>query len=362
VFGDHGSSQRECRVVANDRQTRLSRRSSLTLRRDVQSCNSGSQIVTMMQPTKPGHRYNLTATYGVPYCLTTGRRSLREREMCSVAVVVPNVLIHQSFQMTSIEDDHMIEQIAAAVANPALSNPVLPRTPEAGPFRLDTQSLDGTDDLFIKVSRPIENQIPRGGIVGECFAQLLRNPRTVRMLGDVTMQNLPSVMCDDEETIENAECERRHREEVHRGDSFPMIGQKRRPPLRRLRASRLSPHSAQDGSLRNIEAKHRQLAVDAWSTPGWVLSDHVEDEFAQFRADALPASANSIQREPSPIHFESGTAPANNSLRLDENQRLLPPRPEPFKRRPEPPVESSKSRRWMSLLQDRKLLPKRHVL
>jgi hypothetical protein len=54
--------------------------------------------------------------------------------------------------------------------------------------------------------------------------------------------------------------------------------------------------------------------------------------------------------------------PANNGLRLDENQRLLPSRPEPFKRHPEQPVESSKSRLWMSLLQDRKLLPKRQVL
>ena len=71
--------------------------------------------------------------------------------MCSVVMVVPDVLNHQAFQITLIEDDHMIEQIPAAVANPALSNAVLPRTPEAGPFRLDTQSLDSTDDLFINL-------------------------------------------------------------------------------------------------------------------------------------------------------------------------------------------------------------------
>ena len=140
-----------------------------------------------------------------------------------------------------------------------------------------------------------------------------------------------------------------------------MIAQKCGPSFCRLRAPRCFPHPAQDGSLRNIEAKHDQLAVDAWSTPGWVLGNHAEDEFAQFRADSLTTWANAMPREPSPIRSESGSVPANDRLRLDENQRLLQPQPEPPQHYPEQPVESSKSRLWMSLFQDRKLLLKRQV-
>ena len=67
-------------------------------------------------------------------------------------------------------------------------------------------------------------------------------------------------------------------------------------------------------------------------------------------------------REPGPIRFESGAVPAHNGFRLDDNQRLLPPRPEPFQHRPEQPVKSSKSRLWVFSLQDRKLWSKREIL
>ena len=40
------------KLVARDRQTRLSLRQSLTLKRDVRSGGSGREIITMMQPVK----------------------------------------------------------------------------------------------------------------------------------------------------------------------------------------------------------------------------------------------------------------------------------------------------------------------
>jgi hypothetical protein len=46
------------------------------------------------------------------------------------------------------------------------------------------------------------------------------------MLGDVEVQNASTIMSDDKETIEYTERNRRHREEVHRGDSFPVISKK----------------------------------------------------------------------------------------------------------------------------------------
>jgi hypothetical protein len=46
--------------------------------------------------------------------------------------------------MSHIVGDHMIEQIAAAVANPKLCNAVLPRATEAGLLGLEAKSRYGT--------------------------------------------------------------------------------------------------------------------------------------------------------------------------------------------------------------------------
>lgn len=188
--------------------------------------------------------------------------------------------------------------------------------------------------------------------------QLLRDPRTAWMLGDVAMQNLPPVMRNDEETVQHSKRQSRHSEEVHRGDGFPMVAEKIRPSLCRLRAPRRSAHPAQDGAFRNIESEHRQLAVDAWSTPRRILGNQAEDELTQFQADLFPSRTNAMPRELGPIRFESGTMPSHHGLRLNRDQRLLPPTPELPQYYPEQSVSSSKSRMRMPSPQDHKLLPK----
>ena len=135
---------------------------------------------------------------------TTSRRTLRKREMCSVVVVVPNVFVHQPPQMEFISYDHTVEQIPTAVANPALRNAALPGTAEAGSFRLDAQSLDCTDHFIVKVRGPVKDQVLRGGVVGERFPQLLRNARTARMSGNVQVQNVPPVMRNNKEAVQQA--------------------------------------------------------------------------------------------------------------------------------------------------------------
>src|ERR1039458_1833746 len=95
----------------------------------------------MMQTAELGHRYNPVAATEIHLCFTAGRGSLRQRKMCSVFVIVTDVIIHQALQMPFIQNDHMVEQIASAVANPTLSNTVLPRASEAGPLGLDAEEI-----------------------------------------------------------------------------------------------------------------------------------------------------------------------------------------------------------------------------
>jgi len=72
----------------------------------------------------------------------------------------------------------------------------------------------------------------------ECFSQLLDDPRACRMLCDIEVQDTPTIVTDDEKAIEHPEGDRRSREEVHRGNRFPVITEKGKPALGRLRISR----------------------------------------------------------------------------------------------------------------------------
>ena len=90
----------------------------------------------MMQTAKPWTRYDYTAWIRGGRSFTACRRPLFQAKVRSVLVIITNVLIHEPFQMTLINNDHMVHQIPAATPHPALRHSVLPRTSETGPLRL----------------------------------------------------------------------------------------------------------------------------------------------------------------------------------------------------------------------------------
>ena len=110
----------------------------------------------MMQAIKPRYRYDSATGIGTLLCLTTVRSSLLQREVRPVIVVVADVLAHQSLQMPFVEHDHMVEQIATAIPNPAFGNAILPRTAKRRSLRLNTEVLDGADDFRIEIRAPIK--------------------------------------------------------------------------------------------------------------------------------------------------------------------------------------------------------------
>jgi hypothetical protein len=112
--------------------------------------------------------------------------------------------------MSFIQDDHMVKQIPAAVANPTLANPVLPWTSETGPLWLNAKALHGVDDFLIEARAAIKDQVAGRRVIGKSFAKLLDNPGTVRMLRHIAVENSPSIMRNDREAIQRAERERRH--------------------------------------------------------------------------------------------------------------------------------------------------------
>jgi hypothetical protein len=170
----------------------------------------------MVQAPKLRCTNNLGLRRSVLCSRSTCGRLLRQSQVRPVVMVVADVFGHEPFEMPLVEDDDVIEQVPAAVADKALGDAVLPRASEAGPLGLNAEALHCVDDIFAEVRRPVEDQILRCRVVRESLAQLLRDPRAGRMPGDAEVQNPPSIMRDHEETVKHPKGECRHGEEVHR--------------------------------------------------------------------------------------------------------------------------------------------------
>ena len=97
--------------------------------------------------------------------------------MCPILVVVTDVLVHQTFQVAFVDNNHLVEQVPAAAADPARGDTVLPWTSEAGPLRLDAEALHRVDYFFIELCATIKDQIAGRGVVGKRLAQLAERPR-----------------------------------------------------------------------------------------------------------------------------------------------------------------------------------------
>ena len=90
--------------------------------------------------------------------------------MRPIPVVIADVFTHEAFQMMFVEYDHMIKQFAPAAAHKPFRNAILPRASEAGPFRLDTETLDCIDYVAVEIRGPIKDQVFGRAIVWEGFA------------------------------------------------------------------------------------------------------------------------------------------------------------------------------------------------
>jgi hypothetical protein len=86
----------------------------------------------------------------------------------------------------------VVDQFSTARAHPALGHTVLPRTSRCDPLRLRAEIANGPLQLGAKTLVAIEDEVLWGGVEWEGFANLLRDPRRIRMLGYRKMHELAS--------------------------------------------------------------------------------------------------------------------------------------------------------------------------
>jgi hypothetical protein len=247
--------------------------------------------------------------------------------MRAVLVVVANILREETFQVAFVNCNDVIQEITAATPYPTLCDSILPRTLERGADRIHPQGSNRCRDFQSILGITIKNDEPRSGSKWKCFSQLLDDPRACRMPCDIEMQDAPTIVTDDEKAIERAEGDRRNSEEVHRGNRFSVITEKGKPALGWLRISRCPFHPTRGRSLRDIKTEHEKLAMNAWRSPRWVLSDHSENQFPNFlrclsSPDGPPDSGDQL-----PVQTESAPVPTDHGFGRDRNEGLLPSGP-----------------------------------
>src|SRR6516165_6011918 len=257
--------------------------------------------------------------------------------MRAVIVVIANVVEEKSLQMPFVHSNDMIQQLPPTAFDPALRHPVLPWTLERGLDRLNPEGSHGSGNLHSVLSVPVEDQKPRNRAKRKRLPQLLHNPLARRMLADVAVQDAPPVMSDHEKTVQHAKPDGGNREEVHRGNhfltSFTWLG----VPWR-------SFHPAGDRPFRNVEAEHQQFPMDAWRSPSGVFRNHAEDQLPQLLRRRPSPNRSPDSGDHPPIHAKAGPVPADNSFRSDDNNRVLPSRPQPTDSNPKELVKQIESR------------------
>jgi hypothetical protein len=259
--------------------------------------------------------------------------------MRAVLVVVANILSEQAFQVAFVNCNDVIQEITPATPYPTLCDSILPRTLGRSADRTHAQGSNRCRDFQSVLGITIKDDEPRSGSKWKRFSQLLDDPRACRMLCDIEVQDAPTIVTHDEKTIEHAEGDRRNSEEVHRSDRFPVIAEKGKPALGRLRISRCPFHPTRDRSLRDIKTEHEKLAMNAWRSPRWVLNNHPENQFPNFlrclsSPDGPPDSGDQL-----PVQTESSLVPTHHGFRRDRNEALLPSGPESADGNPEELVD-----------------------
>src|SRR5258708_13068231 len=130
-------------------------------------------------------------------------RSLPERKMRAVLVVVADVFRKQPIQMAFVHCDDVVQQVAPTTLNPSLRDAILPRTFEGGSDGDDRQRSNSCGNLHSILAVTVEDQKPGSGFIRKRFPQQLDDPPARRTLGDVEGQNASTTMTNDKKAIKH---------------------------------------------------------------------------------------------------------------------------------------------------------------
>jgi hypothetical protein len=175
--------------------------------------------------------------------------------------VIGEVAGQDAMEVSLVDDEHVIQTLAADRADAPRGERVLPWTLRRRANLLDPHAVQAMEELLTVDPVTIPEEICRRGLLRERFDKLLSRPGGGGMLGDVEVDDAPAVVSEQDEDEEDPGAAGGSGEKVDRDQVADVVGEKRPPGLRGAGAA--VPHEPGDGALRNRDAKLQELSVDA---------------------------------------------------------------------------------------------------
>src|SRR2546427_12176920 len=138
------------------------------------------------------------------------------REMRPRAVVITEVAPQASTEVSLVQDNHKVKELAADGADHAFGEGVLPGRAWCGENLGDANTLHPSSKLAAVDSVAIAEEVARRQLLGECLDNLLRGPGGGGTLSHVEEDDATPMMKQDNEYVEHPKGRGRHDEEVHR--------------------------------------------------------------------------------------------------------------------------------------------------
>jgi hypothetical protein len=148
--------------------------------------SGGLPFVAMMEPANFGPRHDPTGSGRVDGARLG--RVLAEREVSSRALVVRDVRAKHSSEMSLVEDDHVVQALAADRPDDAFDVRILPRRAQGGADGREAERFDGAAERRVEGRVAVVEEESRAGVVKEALAELLLGPRGGWMPRDVDMR------------------------------------------------------------------------------------------------------------------------------------------------------------------------------
>ncbi|MBW2498571.1 MAG: hypothetical protein JRF61_14950 [Deltaproteobacteria bacterium] len=121
-------------------------------------------------------------------------------------------------------------------------------------------------------------------------------------------------------------------DEVHRGDAVPVIEKKRLPSLPLIVVGISLREISRDGGKADPKAELLEFRLDLSGSPTVLIGESTNEGLY---LDGDRRSSRTGPRNESPVQPESLAVPADDCVRLDDDQGLPPSRPDPRQQYPE---------------------------
>ena len=222
--------------------------------------------------------------------------------------------------MIFVHNDYMVQTLPADRADQALHVCVLPGRPRSDGHLVDAHPFHPLVEVITVDAVAIPQQKPWRLLERKRLDHLPGYPLGRRVGRDVEVDDLASVMSEDQEDVEDLEPDRVDREEVDGRRLLHMVGEEGTPVLGRRLG--LAGHVFGHGGVGHLMTQEAEFRLDTRRAPGRVLPRHAADQVANLPLHARPPLLRSGL--PAPVEPEALLVPTDHRLRLDDQQGRPP--------------------------------------